>query len=68
MQREPNRTILRVMRHEGGWAVEEDGQFFGHSYDREVAKAHASKRARELHDVHRGCQVRMNGEAGYIGG
>jgi len=56
------------MRHEGGWAVEEDGQFFGHSYDREVAKAHASKRARELHDVHRGCQVRMNGEAGYIGG
>ena len=45
--------------------VELDGQVFGESLDREVAKAAANKRARQLQDDGRACQVCIRGESGF---
>jgi hypothetical protein len=50
-------VVLTVLRHEGGWAVEHDGSHFGHSPDKEEAKASAHKRAREMLSLGRGAQV-----------
>lgn len=61
-----DRTVLTVMRHEGGWVVEHDGEHFDHSPDKEVAKASANKRARRMQDAGRPCQVRVSGELGYF--
>ena len=60
------RTILNVHRLDGAWAVELEGEVFGHSADREVSKAAAHRRARELQDSGRPCQVRVSGETGYL--
>lgn len=59
------RAVLTVVRHEGGWAVELDGELFGHSREREVARAAANRRAREIQDAGRPCQVRVSGETGF---
>jgi hypothetical protein len=59
--------VLTVLRHEGAWAVELDGKLFGHSRDREIAKAAAHRRAREIQDSGQPCQVRISGETGYLG-
>jgi hypothetical protein len=64
--REPERTVLTVVRNEGAWAVEYDGERFGHSVDKEVAKASAYKRAREMIDAGRSCQVRIWGEPSFV--
>lgn len=56
------RTILNVMRQEGVWRVEHDGREFGHSADREVARAAASRQARQLMDAGHACEVRISGE------
>lgn len=61
-----NRAVLTVLRYEGAWAVEYDGEHFGHSPDKEVAKAHANKRARQMQDGGRACQVRVQGELGFF--
>ena len=53
------------MRHNGQWAVEHDGQHFGHSPDKEVARAEASKRMRAAQDAGRACQIRVAGEQGF---
>ena len=66
MRMVPERAVLTVQRSEGQWAVELDGQFFGHSSDREIAKAAANKRAREIQDGGRACQVRVSGEQGFF--
>ena len=49
------------------WAVEHDGDHFGHSPEIEVARAQAAKRMREYQDTGRACQVRIQGESGYFG-
>jgi len=60
-----DRTILTVIRDGGGWAVEFQGAFFGHDSEKEVAKAFALKRAREVIESGGAAQVRMHGEGGY---
>jgi hypothetical protein len=62
-----NRTVLTVLRHEGGWSVEQDGEHFGQSADKEVSKAAAHRRAISLHEAGRACQVRVTGELGFWG-
>lgn len=59
------RAVLTVRRHQGAWAVELDGELFGHSPEREVARAAANRRAREMQDSGRPCQVRVSGETGF---
>lgn len=68
MRTELERAVLTVLRHAGGWAVKYDGQHFGHSSDKEVAKASAHKRAREIATGGRGAQVLVHGEQGFFGG
>jgi hypothetical protein len=62
-----NRTVLTVLRHDGGWSVEQDGDFFGQSSDKEVAKAAAHRRALSLHASGQACQIRVSGEHGFWG-
>lgn len=63
----PDRAVFTVIRHDGQWAVEHQGEYFGHSADKEVAKACANKRARAAQDSGRPCQVRVQGEQGFFG-
>lgn len=58
--------MLTVTRHEGVWVVEHEGAFFDHSSDKEVVKASANKRARQMLDGGRACQVRVSGEHGFF--
>ena len=67
MKMVPDRAVLTVERHTDGWAVELDGQHFGHSSDKEITRAAAMRRARQLQDSGRPCQVRVIGERGYAG-
>ena len=66
MQKGVERSILSVVRHDGGWAVELDRDHFGYSSDKEVAKAAANKQARQMQDEGRPCQVRVSGEHGFF--
>ena len=68
MRIELERAVLTVLRHAGGWAVKYDGEHFGHSPDKEVAKASAHKRAREIATGGKGAQVLVHGEQGFFGG
>jgi hypothetical protein len=61
------RSVLSVVRHNGGWAVELDGEHFAPSSDKEVCKAAANRRAREIQDGGKACQVRVVGEHGFFG-
>jgi hypothetical protein len=65
MRMVPDRTVLTVTQQQGLWLVEHDGALFGHSIDKEVAKAAANRHARELLDAGRACQVRVFGERGF---
>ena len=67
MRTDLERAVLTVRRHDGGWAVEHEGQHFGHSADKEVVRAFAHKRARELVNAGHGAQVRVHGEHGFFG-
>lgn len=60
-----DRAVLTVGRHQGDWAVELDGEVFGRSQDREVAKAAANRRAQVIQASGRACQVRVSGETGF---
>lgn len=60
-----DRAVLTVLRHEGAWAVELDGELFGRSRDQEGARAAANRRVREIQDSGRACQVRVSGEIGF---
>jgi hypothetical protein len=60
------RCVFTVTRHHDQWAVECDGEFFGHSPDKEIAKAAANRRAREASGEGRLCQVRVIGEHGFL--
>jgi len=61
------RSVLTVARSGVGWAVELDGELFGHSADKEIAKAAAHRRALQMQDSGRACQVRVSGEHGFYG-
>lgn len=61
-----DRETLVVASHDGVWSVEHSGERFGHSRDKEVTKAAANKRAREMHDKGLRCQVRISGEHGFF--
>ena len=67
MRADLDRAVITVLRHDDAWAVEHEGQHFGHSTDKEVAKACANKRARQIHDGGRACQVRVMGEYSLLG-
>jgi hypothetical protein len=67
MRTDLERAVITVLRHAGGWAVEHDGERFGHFPDKEVAKATAHKRAREMLTAGRGAQVLVYGEQGFFG-
>ncbi len=56
------RAVLTVTRHDGGWCVEHGGQQFGHSRDKEAARAAANRRAREMFDAGQACEVQVSGE------
>lgn len=60
-----DRAVLTVVRHEGDWAVELDGEVFGKSHDQQIAKAAANRRALEIQASGRACQVRVSGETGF---
>ncbi len=60
-----DRAVLTVSRQSGFWSVEFDGQVFGQSIDKEVTKAAANKRARQMQDSGRPCQIRVSGEHGF---
>ena len=62
-----DRAVLTVARDGVGWAVELDGELFGHSSDKEIAKAAAHRRALQMQDSGRACQVRVTGEHGFYG-
>jgi hypothetical protein len=68
MRSDIERSVLTVRRHAGGWAVEHNGEHFGLSADKEVAKASAHKRAREIATAGGGVQVLVHGEHGFFGG
>ncbi|CAN7567566.1 hypothetical protein LJR164_004037 [Phenylobacterium sp. LjRoot164] len=57
---------MTVAFRDGFWAVELDGDTFGHSPDKDIAKAAANRRAREVQDDGRPCQVRVSGELGFF--
>lgn len=67
MRMDLQRAIFTVSRRGGAWMVEHEGESFGHSSDKEVAKASAHKRARELQAGGRACEVRVFGEHGFFG-
>jgi predicted NAD/FAD-binding protein len=60
-----NRAVLTVTRSDGVWSVEHEGQSFGHSADKEVAKAAANRRALQMLDGGQPCQVKVWGEMGF---
>jgi hypothetical protein len=64
---ESERAVFTVTRHNGLWAVEHGGDYFGHSADKEIARAEAAKRMRAVHDSGRACQIRVSGEHGFYG-
>lgn len=55
--------MFTVLRLGDAWAVECEGEVFGHAADKEEAKAWAHKRAREVVDRGGAAQVRMAGES-----
>jgi hypothetical protein len=57
-----DRAVLTVLRRGDSWAVELEGEPFGVSPDKEISKAAANKKARELQDAGTPCQVRVAGE------
>jgi len=67
MRTTQERAVLTVARSGPGWAVELEGELFGHSTDKEISKAAAHRRARQMQDNGRACQVRVSGEAGFYG-
>jgi hypothetical protein len=56
-----DRAILTVLHHAGSWVVEHGGEHFDHSPDKDIAKASANKRARQMQDSGRACEVQVRG-------
>jgi hypothetical protein len=64
MRMVPDRAVLTVTRQDGVWRVEYEGEHFGHSRDKEIAKAAANRQARQIMDGGKSCEVRVSGEHG----
>lgn len=64
MKADLERTVVSVTREAGVWRASHDGEEFGHSTDKEIAKAAAHRHARSMFDAGRPCQVRIAGEHG----
>ncbi len=64
----PDRAVLTIAREDGVWRVEHEGETFGHSREKEVARAAAVRRAREMQDNGQACELRVSGEHGFGGG
>lgn len=62
MKMVPDRAVLTVARIEGLWSVECLGERFGHSSDKEEARAAAHRHARSLQDGGQPCQILVVGE------
>lgn len=62
MRNLPDRALLTVARIDGVWRVEHHGETFGHSREKEVAKAAAHRQAREMLQGGQACEVRVQGE------
>lgn len=60
-----DRTVLTILRHEGQWAIELAGVYTDHGSDKEIVRAAALRRARQLQDSGAPCQVRVAGETGW---
>ena len=65
MKMVPDRAILTLARHEGVWRVEYEDERFGHSTEKEIARAAAMRRARQMQDSGRACQVLVRGDAAW---
>lgn len=65
MRMVPERAVLTVKRNDGLWCVEHEGEAFGHSREKEVAKAAANRHARAMQDLGKPCQVQVQGEHGF---
>ena len=63
MRAVPDRAVFTVLRLGHAWAVECRGEVFGHTADKEEARASAHKRAREVVDRGGAAQVLMSGES-----
>ncbi|HMP62767.1 DUF2188 domain-containing protein [Phenylobacterium sp.] len=66
MRETRDRIVFTVARHDGAWAVEQDGAFSDHTPHKEEAKAAANRRARAAQDQGQACQVRVSGEHGFF--
>jgi hypothetical protein len=60
-----DRAVLTVARYEGVWRVEHEGEHFGHSPEKEIARAAAMRRARSMQDSGRPCQVLVRGDGSW---
>ena len=63
----PDRAVLTLSRQGDVWRVEHEGETFGHSPDKEIARAAAVRRAREMQDGGRACELRVTGETAFGG-
>ena len=61
-----DRDVYTVTPHDGGWAVEHNGEFSDHSPTKDEARAAAHKRARAAHDAGRPVQVTISEETGFF--
>ncbi len=65
MRIDVDRTVLTVRQEDGLWRVDHGGEPFGHSADKEEARAAAHRHARTMFDQGRACRVQVYGELGY---
>jgi hypothetical protein len=63
-----DRAVLTVSQKNGSWMVELEGEIFGVSPEKAVARAAANRRARDIMDGGRPCLVQVSGETGFFNG
>lgn len=61
-----DRAVLTVTQKDGSWMVELDGEVFGVSPEKAIARAAANRRARDMMDAGRPCLVQVSGETGFF--
>lgn len=57
------RALFTIARHEGGWAVEHEGEFFDPSSEREEVVAAACRRARASNEGGAPARVCVQGDS-----
>lgn len=66
MAKDPPRMIFTVTPHEGGWAVEQAGEFMDLAATKDEVMASASRRARAASGQGSLTQVVVRGESGFF--